>query len=65
MALKLDVAPGESLDIDGGRVRITFVEKKGQKSRVEIEADKDIPVNKVTPYIANISRNGLRKSAGQ
>jgi len=42
--LYLDVAVGDTISIDSGRVLVRIERKTGPKARVRIEADRSIPV---------------------
>lgn len=44
MALFTDIRPGESLDIDNGKIMVQFMEKAGKRTRVQITADRDISI---------------------
>lgn len=65
MALFLDVAVGDVLSIDNGKVQITIIDKSGSRSRLSVEADKSIKIEKVQKYSVdgnkNIAGNGLTK----
>ena len=62
MALLIDLAQGDSLNIDSGRIKIRLEEKKGNKSRLSIEADRSIKIEK-TQTIRNhhTIMDGLKK----
>jgi hypothetical protein len=60
MALKIDLRPGEKLQI--GDATVTLVQKSGQLASLSIEADKSIPVKKVAeqaPGIGLIASRGI------
>lgn len=44
MALFLDVPVGDALMIEEGRIMIRVQQKKGQTVRLEIDADRSIPI---------------------
>jgi sRNA-binding carbon storage regulator CsrA len=43
MSYYLDVAVGESVDIDN-RVRLTVIKKTGRRTRLKFDAPKEIPI---------------------
>lgn len=47
--LRLDVAVGESVDIDNGRVVVTVERKSGQLARLSFEAARNIPIRRLAP----------------
>jgi hypothetical protein len=60
MALTIDLKPGEKLQI--GDATIVLVQKSGQLARLEVEADRSIPVKKVAreaPGIRLIAEKGI------
>lgn len=60
MAMFLDLKVGESLSIDGGRVKITLEDKSGKLARLRVVAEKSIPVVKsVGSGAAKLARNGI------
>lgn len=61
--LRLDLRPGEGVEIDGGRVVLRMEAKSGQIARLAIEAAKEVPIRRLeaeseTPRSA---RHGLSK----
>ena len=58
--LRLDLRVGESVRI-GDYAVITLEEKSGKSARIAFEADRSVPINKVTkgPTAAETMRNGL------
>lgn len=44
MALYLDITVGDTIIIGDGKIRITVEHKSGRKARLNINADKDMPV---------------------
>jgi len=59
-ALKLDLAVGETVSFDNGRITITLLEKSGQRARLDIKADDGVKIN--TPrstQAAEQARRGL------
>lgn len=65
MALYLDLKPGDILDVDSSRVMITLEEKTGSVMRVKVDADRSIPVKKVSQKTSRhvASMNGLSPRA--
>lgn len=60
MALKIDLRPGEKLQI--GEAIITMVQKSGQLASLVIDADRSIPVRKLAdeaPGIRMIAERGI------
>ena len=57
--LHLDMQIGETLILDDGRIKITFNEKNGHRTRVSVDADKSIKIDKVLPVSG--PEIGLRK----
>lgn len=47
MALFINMEMGDVLDIDDGRVQITFQEKSGRKATVRVEADPSVRINQI------------------
>ena len=45
--LHLDVATGDKVEIDGGRIVIHVGQKSGQRTRLGIEADNNIKIRRV------------------
>ena len=45
--LRLDLRPGEGVDIENGRIVIRLEQKSGQICRLAVEAAKDIPIKRV------------------
>lgn len=43
--LKLDLRVGESVNFDDSRVKVTLLEKSGQRARLEIVADEDVKIS--------------------
>lgn len=65
--LYLDVPIGDALVIDDGRIVITFKKKTGQDVRVQIDADRSIPVKVATkerhpPWAKGLTDKTPRKS---
>ena len=65
-SLSMDVRVGESVTIDGDRIRLTVEEKSGQRARLRFEVDSSIAVKKVVPVQtgASLARNGVRMNPG-
>lgn len=59
-SLKLDLRVGDSVDFDNGRVKLTLLEKSGQRARFDIDAKDDVKIktNK-NASAADIAKNGL------
>lgn len=59
MPLTVDLKPNESLQI--GDATVTFVQKSGQVARLVIEADKSVPVKKLsdTSPMHLVAKHGL------
>lgn len=60
-SFSIEVKVGESVSIDRGAVVVTLLEKSGQRARLGFDAEKDMPVNKVTafPSGASQARKGI------
>lgn len=61
MALYLDLKIGESVNIDNDRVTVTLREKSGQRARLEIQADKSIPIRHQKPTARHPAALGLSR----
>jgi sRNA-binding carbon storage regulator CsrA len=61
--LRLDLRPGEGVDIERGRIVIRVEKKSGQQTRLSIAAAKDIPIQRLeeSTTIARSARDGLSK----
>lgn len=61
--LRLDLRPGEGVDIDQGRVVIRLESKSGQTARVAIEANESVKIRHVTdvPTPAQLAQKGLSR----
>lgn len=58
--LNLDLRVGESINFDNDRIKITLLEKSGQRARLEINAQKDVVINTTShEKAANVVKNGL------
>lgn len=42
---RTDLRVGETLQLDGGRIVVTLLEKSGQRARISVEADKSVAIN--------------------
>jgi len=51
------VSVGDTLSIDDGKVQVTILDKKGSRSRLSIEADKEINIEKVQNFSVEGKRN--------
>ena len=63
-SFSIEVKVGESVSVDRGRVIVTLLEKSGQRARLGFDAEKDIPVNKNTPFPSGAAqaRKGIAKA---
>ena len=43
--LTLDLKEGDVVEIDGGRIKLKLVQKSNRQLRLNIEADRSIPIN--------------------
>lgn len=62
--LSVDVKVGESLSIDGGRVRIKLVEKSGQRARLQLEMEPDVTLGRPRPGMADMAKRGVSAAGG-
>jgi sRNA-binding carbon storage regulator CsrA len=46
MPLFVNLLPGDALDMDNGRIKLTVAEKSGRRIRLRIDAAREIPVHK-------------------
>jgi pyruvate kinase len=46
MPLFMDLIPGDGLEMDNGRIKVTVEDKSGRRVRLRVDATKDIPVRK-------------------
>lgn len=46
MALVLDLRPGETLVLDGARIKVELLHKSGQLARLRVEAPQDVKIEK-------------------
>lgn len=44
MGLKVNLLAGESVRLDGGRITVTLLEKKGSQARLDIAADQSVTI---------------------
>ena len=44
--LKIDLKVGDTLVLDGGKVKLTLEQKSGQVARLSVQADRSIPISK-------------------
>lgn len=60
-SFSIDVKVGESVSIDRGRIVVTVMEKSGRTAKIGFEADKEVPINKITssPSGAAQARKGI------
>lgn len=60
-SFSIDVKVGESVSIDRGRIVVTVMEKSGRTAKLGFEAEKEVPINKVTanPSGAAQARKGI------
>ena len=65
-SLSMDVRVGESVTIDGDRIKLTVEEKSGQRARLRFEVDSSIVVKKAVPVQtgASLARHGVRMNPG-
>ena len=63
-SFSIEVKVGESVSVDRGRVVVTLLEKSGQRARLGFDAEKDISVNKNTPFPSGAAqaRKGIAKT---
>lgn len=54
-----DVRVGESLLLDGGRIKVTVEEKSGQRARLSIDANKDVQIEKEKRPVRVPAQRGL------
>lgn len=58
--LNLDLRVGESINFDNDRIKITLLEKSGQRARLEINAQKDVVINTArSDKASSVAKNGL------
>ena len=43
-SIEIDLTTGDQLELQGGKVKIQLLHKKGQRARIAISADNAIPV---------------------
>lgn len=59
-ALKLDLRVGESVTFDQGRIKLTLLEKSGQRARLDIRADEDVKITTAKGQTsATVAKSGL------
>lgn len=60
-SLKYDMRVGDTINLDEGRIKITLMEKSGQRARLDINASDDVkietPSNTIKPY--ELAKNGV------
>ncbi|MFA6039887.1 MAG: hypothetical protein WC733_00105 [Methylophilus sp.] len=59
-SLKYDMRVGDSIVLDGGRIKLTLLEKSGQRARLDIKADDDVNIETtkaIKPY--DLAKNGV------
>jgi len=56
MALFVQMEMGDVLDIDKGKVQVTFQEKSGRRATVRVDADPSIQVNQLKGGSSQIKR---------
>jgi sRNA-binding carbon storage regulator CsrA len=61
--LRLDLRPGEGVDIERGRIVIRVEKKSGQQTRLCIDAAKDIPIQRLeeSKATARSAKDGLSR----
>lgn len=60
--LRIDLRPGEGLDIDNGRAVIRMESKTGQLARLAIEAPKDVKITRLDgSMMAHVAQRGMNK----
>ena len=60
-AFTLNLAVGDSVSVDRGRVIVTVKERSGKSVALSFSADKDVPINRVTKVTTGAAqaRKGL------
>lgn len=61
-SFSIDVKVGETVTIDRGRVTITLLDKSGRVAKLGFDAEKEVSVNKVTPFPSGAAQ--ARKGIG-
>lgn len=59
MSWKIDLRVGETLQLDGGRITVTLLEKSGQRARISVEADESVKVQ--PPGLSQHEKDGRKK----
>lgn len=59
-SLKLDLRVGDTVLLDGGKIKITVLDKSGQRARLDINAKDDVKIETQKNYdAASIVKNGI------
>lgn len=59
-SLKYDLRVGDSILLDNGRIKLTLLDKSGQRARLDINAEDDVKIEtKKQPSAASVVKNGL------
>lgn len=45
-SMKVDLKPGDALEFDNGKIRITLEQKSGQVARLVVQAERSVPISK-------------------
>ncbi len=63
--LRLDLRPGEGMEIDGGKAVVRMEHKSGQIARLAIEAGKEVKIRRLdsVPSPAQLAQKGMTRAA--
>jgi sRNA-binding carbon storage regulator CsrA len=59
-SLKYDMRVGDTIKLDGGKIKITLLDKSGQRARLDINAENSVTIETPSTVKAHdLAKNGV------
>jgi len=59
-SLKYDMRVGDTIKLDGGKIKITLLDKSGQRARLDINAENSVTIETPSAVKAHdLAKNGV------